>query len=614
MSNPKVILLQGQFKFSPKLTNQQVNDNKKYHHYTNFILNVDTITCNSFLKMFQNENIAFGDVNYIIRRFRGKKFKYHGEILGLLEDNNKFKKVKFFIKNGKINHENCEFRLVKQGKPRGPYNKNQQPPAPPAPPAPAPPRVEKKDSFTQTEKSISSQKQRVQKADASTQTGTEPKPKPKPEPEPRPIKHITKIAPKSFRTLDDDKMLDDAVISSYVNIHLNKQKDNRKIAFESNYILNLLQQNRYNEILLWKDFRDKGLEYYDYIMFPLKRGSQDKGGHWILCIIDMKNDKIKIYDSLQSGSTYTDFINLIKEFLQNSNITRNFSTVYLKGPKQETGTDCGVFVSEYAKRFILNEPIDFKQSDIPQIRNNMKNIVKPLLKASIRSRSPSPNPVNNRLDIFEIIDYNSLEPGQQIDATVMDAYLELLSTQGNINNSNGTFLIMPSDFFAVIYNLDSAKNKAETLTTLRNIPILKGKTFKIFDNVYVPCNIENHWSILNIMMKQNTIQVLDSRNDGCQDEVDTIHKFLHFFKWLPKGKNLTEEYVDCPEQPQNNEWDCGIFCLEMLRCTFHEGLNKDGKPIFDIHCIPDIRRRMIKELKNKKLVKNYKYIFDEKYN
>ena len=64
MSNPKVILLQGQFKFSPKLTNAQLNDN---YHYTDFDLSINTITCNSFLKIFRNEDVAFRDVKHIIQ-------------------------------------------------------------------------------------------------------------------------------------------------------------------------------------------------------------------------------------------------------------------------------------------------------------------------------------------------------------------------------------------------------------------------------------------------------------------------------------------------------------------------------------------------------------------
>ena len=334
MSNPKVILLQGQFKFSPKLTNQQVNDNKKYHHYTDFDLSIDTITCNSFLKIFQNEDIAFKDLKYIIQTFRGHKFRYHGMILGLLEENNKFKKVKFFIKNGVVKHEDCQFRLVKQGTPRGPYNKKQSTAPPPSPP-------------------------------------------------PQNSKYVPRLSQSSFDTLDDNTEVDDAIILAYVNHHLNQQTDNRKIAFETNYIVECLRQKRFKDILQWQDFKGKKLDYYDYIMFPIHRGKQNIGGHWLLCIIDMRKAEIKIYDSMQAGYQYNVYAKLIKDFLNYAGITKEFKTTYLKGPKQATGTvDCGVFVSEYAKRFILNERQSFTQKNIHQIRINMKNLLKPYIYVS----------------------------------------------------------------------------------------------------------------------------------------------------------------------------------------------------------------------------------------
>lgn len=201
----------------------------------------------------------------------------------------------------------------------------------------------------------------------------------------RKIRNIASIEVDDYDTLNDGQELDDTVINAYININNNKRHDIRKIAYEYTFIMEHLENKAYDLVLDYEDFKGKNLDDYDYIIFPIhfhraNAKDKNKGAHWILCIIDMRKSKIKIYDSMQQGYKYTRQTNLIKNLLKRAKILRKFTVEYLKGPKQNSGSDCGVFVSEYAKRFLLNEPINFKQSDIKQIRNNMKNVLKPYVK------------------------------------------------------------------------------------------------------------------------------------------------------------------------------------------------------------------------------------------
>lgn len=340
MSKAKVILLQGKLGFKPKLVGDQV---LRFRNNANWDFQNNKIELKHPVGPFNDEKQAFKGIYDFLNNMRPVRFTFSGEILGLLFENDKYTKYKFMIiKNEKdrtdeLKHEKCEFRIVKPrgGQPPPPPPQKKPPPSPPPPPS---------------------------------------------QPQQKNSKYIPKLTPLSFDTLDDNNELDDAIVQAYINIHLNQQKDNRKIAFETNYIMECLKQKRFKDILEWQDFKDNKIKDYDYIMFPIHRGGANIGGHWILCIIDMRKAQVKIYDSMQAGYQYPIDVFLIKEFLKYAGITNEFKTVYIKGPKQAGGTvDCGVFVSEYAKRFILNQRQSFTQKNIHQIRINMKNLLKPYI-------------------------------------------------------------------------------------------------------------------------------------------------------------------------------------------------------------------------------------------
>ena len=178
---------------------------------------------------------------------------------------------------------------------------------------------------------------------------------------------------KDFNSLNENNYVSDAIVYAYIKINNKKRNDNRKIAVETNFFMECIENNLYGDILEWDDFKNKGLKYYEY-----NNGkNKNKGQHWILCIIDIKKNTITIYDS--EGRKYDKKVKQINGFLVHSGAKKEFTVNYISKPRQPSGVDCGVFVEEYAKRWLLNEPIDFTFNDIPQIRIDMKNALRPYL-------------------------------------------------------------------------------------------------------------------------------------------------------------------------------------------------------------------------------------------
>ena len=387
----KVILFKGTFKISPPFKPQQVSSIKQNHRFDEFNFTNNSLECKCILQEL-TEDDAFWDVNYIIETYENMN-KLKGEVIGLLFNDDKYKFCRWFIKNNTISHEFIECNITKKGKPRGPSNRR-----PKESPAPSRSRQLQRDSSEvvsiEPKKAPSPPKKKMSMESKNIFSNEPEKKKPSPppnkkklsvqnfeqysaKPEPNPPKVISL---KTLESLNDKLFVDDLAIDAYIDIYNRKRKDGRKISVQTNFIMDVMQSNLFNEILGWKEFKDKGVGYYDYILFPIhwadKRSKDpDNSGHWILCIIDIQQKVINIYDSMQDGRKYNNITSKIKQFLHQGGIKGAFKVDYIKGPEQTTSYDCGVFVAEFAKRWLLKEPIDFTQNDISKIRKHMKHLL-----------------------------------------------------------------------------------------------------------------------------------------------------------------------------------------------------------------------------------------------
>lgn len=92
------------------------------------------------------------------------------------------------------------------------------------------------------------------------------------------------------------------------------------------------------------------------------------------------------------------------------------------------------------------------------------------------------------------------------------------------------------------------------------------------------------------------IECYDSENKSMAEQVSQINKFLEF-QGLEKCNTY---YIDVPHQTKGK--DCGVFIMESVRVCLHEG---EGK--FKQGDMPNIRKRILRELQNKKLETGFAY-------
>ena len=202
-------------------------------------------------------------------------------------------------------------------------------------------------------------------------------------------------------SLEPEKWVDDEAIDAYVKL-INQSRppsDTRKIGYIGPYFKKVLEGKEYTKINKFDIFEGKNIGIFDYFMFPYCYNNT----HWILVIITPNEDKISIYDS-QFDSTssdnprFTGIINLIKPFYR-KNIGRTIQqTKMIVGPHQheDNGYDCGIFVMEYAKRFLLNQPQNFTQEDTDKIRKHIQDTLRKYLRPG-NTYSVNPNILKKNL-------------------------------------------------------------------------------------------------------------------------------------------------------------------------------------------------------------------------
>ena len=492
--NQKIILIQGEIKFTKKLKPEQLNLIKQSNRLHDFDISQNSITLTNALKQYPSTLQAFDELNYVMNIMQNRNPKYRNEILGLMETaQNQFKKIKVYIENGEVKIGDIDFRLIKKGPPRAP---GQQ-----------------------------------------TRKRKEPPPK--------------------------------------------KQLSRSPIAEE--------------DIAPTQ----KKLERYSTVIWPPPRSSRNTPTSSPPPPKHSSSSSSSVSSTTSSGTSRAQSPVPARSPTHSRRNSSNSSRVHSPIPPPSWArTD--------SDRNIIPTPPLPSRSPSP--------IKSPPRSPSPKQTQPLPPASVPPIDIFDFIAYDSLEPEEEVDSTVIDAYCKLLTEQGKNRKNWGKFIILPTGFFGRLYNLKKSKEKARIIQELSTLDELQGKTFSDFNDVFIPCNAGKHWVFLDLHMNNKEIEVFDSRNGGCQAEIRIISTFLRKVGWMKKREKLVESYIDCPDQPTNaKNNDCGVMALENFRVLFHEGADKNGDVRYDIHCIPDIRKRIIRELQAKKLENNYQYIYDENY-
>ncbi|XP_043276018.1 sentrin-specific protease-like [Venturia canescens] len=182
----------------------------------------------------------------------------------------------------------------------------------------------------------------------------------------------TKIQAKSLKTLKDKNWLNDEVINAYFELIAKRANQNpdkcKKVYCMNTFFFPRLQSGGYEAVRRWT--KKIKIFSFDLILVPIHLGN-----HWCLATIDMKDSKIKYYDSLfgENIDCLTRLFDYITCKAAEEECTNwqpeMWNFVFKKKiPKQRNGYDCGVFVCLFAEHEAAEKRINFTQKDTKEKR------------------------------------------------------------------------------------------------------------------------------------------------------------------------------------------------------------------------------------------------------
>ena len=596
----KVILFKGKFKIKPPFNDEQLRDINNDYHFDEFDLANDCLTCKGTLREFRG-NRGFKDIEYIIKNYK-RSNKLKGEVIGMKFDKDRYKFCKFFIKYNKVKDEflvdGCN--ITKKGKTR---KKREKPQLQTMEAQTAQPTLQTNTSEVvsiaprannfriETNNNVFTKAPRTRTLSASKRRqilGCETD------------RHEPSLTAKDFYSLNEDKEVTEDVINAYIYINNKKRSDDRKIAIEHPYFMDCIDTKQYDFIL--KDFanyKNKEVKDYEYIIFPFNRETE-----WILCIIEMNERIIKIYDS--EKYEYNQEVEEINDFLTYAGIGPKFKGEFIDGPHHICGEDNGVHIMEYAKRWLLKEPINFTYEDIPRIRTQMKTELRQYLNNEAKQtliKKISPHQGNVSDKIPENIYEREME--------------KILKDPANINCLNDDIGVYNKTIFAYLcllyQNIPLNKRKNIGITddsfmdyllqgkmpyATNNAIGMNGHKFKEYKIFIIPFAIkttvqvvDSHAVLAIIDNEEHKIKIYDSDNQRksnvYKDEFAVMHKFIKYQGIT--SPNYREVIINKPSQ--NTLTDCGVFTMEYARRILLEKEIKFGQSD-----IKNIRSRIKQEL------------------
>ena len=414
-----------------------------------------------------------------------------------------------------------------------------------------------------------------------------------------------------------------------------------------------IYQQNLNQIS--QEINDLLKNFPKFVMFPYLVHSN----HWMLAWIEHENHHytIHMYDPKQNP--VTNELNKIKQLLHSKNISsQNITTIEEKGPKQGQTNDCGVFVMEWVRNMFFNGNYRFSQQKIlskkvrERIRRELENqqlepfeqeyhASQPTSSTSPRSSastSSAASPrssastsrhgsqqtvqIDNAFDIVaDIPDLGTLTEGLQIDEHIVNAYFKLLKNQSRKCKKNKKILVLPMNFYLSLelsdphnqypkeMQLFAKGTPQQTIYQALSTTYFGKKTMNDFDEIIFPCRVDNpnpdaasdHWIVIRIDNYDShpIIITYDSMNLAYDAVIDNINKFRDFQQISPITRNYQYGTYG-PKQINTN--DCGAFAMQ-----YGKFLLQGGDLNWIEEDMPDIRKRIEKELVQQKLIPGQQY-------
>lgn len=175
-------------------------------------------------------------------------------------------------------------------------------------------------------------------------------------------------------TLKDENWLNDAIINYYMNLLMERGRNENspKVYAMNTFFIPKLLQSGHAGLRRWT--RKVDIFSFDIIPVPVHVGEV----HWCMAVIHFKNKTIQYYDSM--GRPNNRVLEALEKYIKEESLDKknaNFDTSdwrkesMLNCPKQENGSDCGVFSCMFAEFITRNSPISFGQQHMQYFRQKM---------------------------------------------------------------------------------------------------------------------------------------------------------------------------------------------------------------------------------------------------
>jgi Ulp1 family protease len=131
-------------------------------------------------------------------------------------------------------------------------------------------------------------------------------------------------------------------------------------------------------------FKEKDLKVIEHFLIPYNIPNS----HWILILVNLKDRKLTIYDSLENTrvgrhkNVTTNIVKYLKHKFPGY-FDGKWTEEYPKNiPFQPNGSCCGIYTSMYALYFCLNKKFDFNHDDTKLFRSASSSILLELRRSS----------------------------------------------------------------------------------------------------------------------------------------------------------------------------------------------------------------------------------------
>lgn len=182
------------------------------------------------------------------------------------------------------------------------------------------------------------------------------------------------ITRKDLVTLSGLQWLNDNVINFYLQLICDRSvKDSnypKTYAFNTFFYTNIITKG-YASVKRWT--RKVDIFSYEIVLVPVHLGM-----HWCMAVVDMVQQKIEFYDSLYDGNTAV--LPALKSYIQSESMDKKKTAFDFTGwdiyqmediPRQQNGSDCGVFSCQFGEWASRRTTPRFTQKNMPYYRKRM---------------------------------------------------------------------------------------------------------------------------------------------------------------------------------------------------------------------------------------------------